>query len=130
MYQEAFAGQRWQDLVASGARPQRPLWASTGVKDPAYSDTRYVDQLVVAGTVNTVPEPTLNAAADHAEIAGDTVTGTAEDAQRVFTALADVGIDVDDVFAVLEREGVDKFDKSWAELLETVNTQLVAVQED
>ncbi|RKT56355.1 transaldolase [Saccharothrix australiensis] len=123
-FQETFQGERWEALAAAGARAQRPLWASTGVKDPAYSDTRYVDELVVAGTVNTMPEKTLHAVADHGRITGDTVTGRAAQAQEVFDALAEVGIDLDDVFVMLETEGVDKFEKSWAELLETVTGQL------
>ncbi|GAA0235699.1 transaldolase [Saccharothrix mutabilis subsp. mutabilis] len=123
-FEETFKGERWAALAAEGARAQRPLWASTGVKDPNYSDTRYVDELVVADTVNTMPEKTLHAVADHGRITGDTVTGRAARAQEVFDALAGVGIDLDDVFAVLETEGVDKFEKSWAELLETVTGQL------
>ncbi|MFI9816757.1 transaldolase [Saccharothrix variisporea] len=123
-FEETFRGERWEALAAEGARAQRPLWASTGVKDPAYSDTRYVDELVVADTVNTMPEKTLHAVADHGRITGDTVTGRAAQAQEVFDGLAEVGIDLDDVFAVLETEGVDKFEKSWAELLETVTGQL------
>ncbi|EIE98732.1 transaldolase [Saccharomonospora glauca] len=123
-YEELFAGERWAALKAAGANPQRPLWASTGVKNPDYSDTRYVDELVVAGTVNTMPEKTLEAVADHANIQGDTVTGTAERAQQVFDRLVAVGIDLDDVFRTLEDEGVEKFDKSWAELLDTVRGQL------
>ncbi|GAA1298003.1 transaldolase [Saccharothrix xinjiangensis] len=123
-FQETFQGPRWEALAADGARAQRPLWASTGVKDPAYSDTRYVDQLVVADTVNTMPEKTLHAVADHGKIEGDTVTGRAAQAQEVFDALVEVGIDLDDVFITLETEGVDKFEKSWAELLETVTGQL------
>ncbi|XVV01428.1 transaldolase [Actinosynnema sp. CA-248983] len=123
-FEETFAGERWDALAAAGARAQRPLWASTGVKDPAYSDTRYVDELVVTDTVNTMPEKTLHAVADHGNITGDTVTGRAAQAQEVFDGLAEVGIDLDDVFAVLETEGVDKFEKSWAELLETVTGQL------
>ncbi|MEJ2854535.1 MULTISPECIES: transaldolase [unclassified Saccharothrix] len=123
-FEETFTGERWEALAADGARAQRPLWASTGVKDPAYSDTRYVDELVVTDTVNTMPEKTLHAVADHGRITGDTVTGRAAQAQEVFDGLAEVGIDLDDVFAVLETEGVDKFEKSWAELLETVTGQL------
>ncbi|WP_031469906.1 transaldolase [Sciscionella sediminilitoris] len=123
-FQEAFATDRWKALAAEGAHAQRPLWASTGVKDPAYSDTRYVDELVVTDSVNTMPEKTIEAVADHAELNGDTVTGTADQAQQVFDALAGLGIDIDDVYTVLENEGVQKFDKSWAELLETVTTQL------
>ncbi|WP_158852282.1 transaldolase [Saccharothrix deserti] len=123
-YEETFKGERWDALVADGARAQRPLWASTGVKDPQYSDTRYVDQLVVANTVNTMPEKTLHAVADHGKIEGDTVSGRAAQAQEVFDGLVEVGIDLDDVFVVLETEGVDKFEKSWAELLDTVTGQL------
>ncbi|GAB2770813.1 transaldolase [Amycolatopsis magusensis] len=123
-YEELFASDRWKALVADGANAQRPLWASTGVKDPSYSDTRYVDQLVVANTVNTMPEKTLFAAGDHAEIEGDKVTGTEAAAREVFTKLEGVGIDITDVFLTLENEGVDKFEKSWGELLETVTGQL------
>ncbi|MER7011287.1 transaldolase [Saccharopolyspora sp. NPDC000359] len=123
-YQEVFATERWKALEAAGAKAQRPLWASTGVKDPAYSDTRYVDELVAPNTVNTMPEATLKATADHADVRGDTVSGTAAASQQVFDDLAKAGIDLDDVFAVLEREGVEKFEKSWTELLDTVNQQL------
>ncbi|MFI9453465.1 transaldolase [Amycolatopsis sp. NPDC052450] len=123
-FEELFASDRWKALAEAGANAQRPLWASTGVKDPQYSDTRYVDQLVVKDTVNTMPEKTLDAAGDHAEITGDTVTGKGPDAQIVFDKLRVVGIDIDDVFKVLEDEGVEKFEKSWVELLETVTGQL------
>ncbi len=123
-FEELFATDRWKALAEAGANAQRPLWASTGVKDPQYSDTRYVDQLVVANTVNTMPEKTLDAAADHAELSGDTVTGKGPDAQIVFDKLRVVGIDIEDVFKVLEEEGVEKFEKSWIELLETVTGQL------
>ncbi|GAA0620433.1 transaldolase [Kutzneria viridogrisea] len=123
-YEATFATERWTALEQAGAKPQRPLWASTGVKDPAYSDTRYVDELVVDNVVNTMPEKTLDAVADHAQLRGDTVTGTGEQAQEVFDALEQAGIDIEDVYAVLETEGVDKFEKSWAELLETVGGQL------
>jgi transaldolase len=127
-FQEVFAGDRWKALAAQGANPQRPLWASTGVKNPAYPDTLYVSELVVADTVNTMPEKTLLAFADHGELQpannGDAVTGTGAHAQEVFDALAAVGIDLTDVFLVLENEGVDKFEKSWTELLESVKEQL------
>jgi transaldolase len=123
-YEDVFGTDRWQALADQGARAQRPLWASTGVKDPSYSDTRYVDELVVANTVNTMPEKTLHAVADHGKIEGDKVTGTEEQAQEVFDALTEAGINLEDVFLVLESEGVDKFEKSWAELLETVTGQL------
>jgi transaldolase len=123
-FQEVFSGERWEALAAKGANAQRPLWASTGVKNPEYSDTMYVTELVVADTVNTMPEKTLQAFADHGEVQGDRVTGTATQAQEVFDALERVGIDLTDVFLVLEDEGVDKFEKSWAELGETVKGQL------
>lgn len=127
-YEETFAGERWATLVAAGARPQRPLWASTGVKNPDYKDTLYVDELVVANTVNTMPENTLHAFAEHGEISGDTVTGTGAQAQRLFDELTAAGIDVADVFVTLEREGVEKFEKSWEELLESVAGQLKSAQ--
>jgi transaldolase len=124
-YQEVFGSERFTRL--GGANVQRPLWASTGVKDPAYPDTLYVDELVVDGSVNTMPEKTLLAFADHGEVRGDTVTGRADEADAHFAALADVGIDFDDVLEVLEQEGVDKFVASWEELVQTVTTQLEAV---
>jgi transaldolase len=123
-FEELFATPRWQALAGEGANPQRPLWASTGVKDPSYSDTRYVDELVVAGTVNTMPEKTMFAVADHGGIEGDKVTGTGAQARAVFDKLAAAGIDVADVFRTLEDEGVEKFEKSWQELLDTVTAQL------
>lgn len=124
VYEEVVAGERWQALAAAGAKPQRPLWASTGVKDKAYPDTRYVDELVVAGVVNTMPEATLQAVADHGDFRGDTVTGTQAEAQRVVDGLAALGISIDEVTDQLEREGVEKFEKSWTELLETVQDGL------
>ncbi|WP_370942513.1 transaldolase [Amycolatopsis sp. cg5] len=123
-FEELFASDRWKALAAEGANAQRPLWASTGVKDPSYSPTRYVDQLVVADTVNTMPEKTLDAVAEQAEIAGDAVTGKGAEAQAIFDKLAAAGIDIPDVFKVLETEGVEKFEKSWEELLESVTGQL------
>jgi transaldolase len=103
---------------------QRPLWASTGVKNPDYSDTLYVTELVAPNTVNTMPEKTLEAVADHGVVTGDTVTGKAADAQAVFDKLDAVGIDLPDVFLALENEGVEKFEKSWLELLEATQGQL------
>jgi transaldolase len=126
-YQEVFeGGDRYQALMAHGARVQRPLWASTGVKNPDYSDTLYVTELVAPNTVNTMPEKTIDAVADHGVIRGDTITGTASAAQEVFDSLTAVGIDLPDVFAVLEREGVEKFVESWTELLQETQTQLSA----
>ncbi len=123
-YQQEFATPRWAQLRQAGARPQRPLWASTGVKNPAYPDTKYVTELIAPGVVNTMPENTLLALADHGEVPGDQVSGTAEAAQRTFDELVDVGIDLDDVFITLEREGAEKFQASGAELAETVAAQL------
>jgi transaldolase len=127
-FEEVFQGTRWAQLTAQGAKPQRPLWASTGVKNPDYSDTMYITELVVADTVNTMPEKTLMAFADHGEVEGDKVTGTAAQAQEVFDALERVGVDLTDVFQVLEDEGVEKFEASWQELLDTVKTQLDAAR--
>jgi transaldolase len=124
LYDEMFASERWAALEAKGANKQRPLWASTGVKDPSLPDTMYVTELVVAGTVNTMPEKTMQAFADHGEVQGDRVSGTKADAQQVLDDLAGLGIDFDDVVDVLEREGVQKFDASWNELVETVETAL------
>jgi len=123
-FEEVFGSDRFAVLREAGAHAQRPLWASTGVKDPRYPDTKYVTDLVVADTVNTMPEKTLEAFADHGEVDGDQVTGRAAEAQAVFERLRDVGIDFDDVLGVLEREGVEKFEKSWQELVDTVAGQL------
>ncbi|MDL4777155.1 MULTISPECIES: transaldolase [Thermomonosporaceae] len=126
LYEEKFGTGRWQALKDAGARPQRPLWASTGVKDPALPDTLYVDELVAPGTVNTMPEATLEAEADHGAVRGDTVRGTYEDARAHMAALKDAGVDYDDVVKVLEDEGVDKFEKSWTELLGSISGELDA----
>ncbi|MGH3937093.1 MAG: transaldolase [Pseudonocardiaceae bacterium] len=123
-YQQKFETERWAALAEAGARPQRPLWASTGVKNTAYPDTKYITELVAPGVVNTMPEKTLRAFAEHGRVLGDQVSGKAKDAQRCFDALTTMGIDLDDVFAVLEREGVDKFAASWADLRKTVTAQL------
>lgn len=126
-YEEVFSTSRWQVLADAGARPQRPLWASTGVKDPSYPDTMYVTELVAPGTVNTMPGATLEAVADHGEITGDTVRSGYTDAAQVLDALAAQGISYAEVTEQLEREGVDKFEKSWAELLGTVSDELARV---
>ncbi|MCV7316840.1 transaldolase [Mycolicibacillus parakoreensis] len=117
---------RFAALTAAGAAVQRPLWASTGVKNPDYPDTLYVTELVAPRTVNTMPEKTLEAVADHGAISGDTVTGTAEAAGQVFDQLAGVGIDLADVFELLEVEGVRKFEDSWAELAAETQAHLDA----
>lgn len=124
-YREVFeGGSRFEALKADGARVQRPLWASTGVKNPAYPPTLYVDQLVTRGTVNTMPEKTLDAVAEQGRITGDTVRDFYQDAQSVMDRLKQVGVDYDDVVRVLEDEGVAKFEASWNELLETVAGEL------
>ena len=126
-YEEVFVGgARYEALKGAGARVQRPLWASTGVKNPDYSDTLYVTELVGPHTVNTMPEKTLEAVADHGVVTGDTLTGTAQASQEVFDKLDALGIDLRDVFLVLENEGVEKFEKSWLELLEATRGQLDA----
>jgi transaldolase len=126
-YQQVFEVQpRFQALLAGGARQQRALWASTGVKNPDYPDTLYVGELAAPNTVNTMPEKTLDAFADHGEVTGDTVSGTAVESQDVFDKLTAVGIDLTDVFVVLENEGVDKFEVAWNELLEATAEQLRA----
>jgi len=123
-YEKKFAGERFQALAVDGANTQRPLWASTGVKNPDYRDTMYVADLVVANTVNTMPEKTMQAFADHGEVQGDQVTTKYAEAQQVMDDLAKLGIEYDDVIAVLEREGVEKFVASWQELVDTVKGQL------
>lgn len=125
-YKEVMASDRWGALRVKGAQPQRPLWASTGVKDPAYLDTRYVVELAVKGCVNTMPEATLNAVADHGIIAGDTMSGTATESAEVWTRLAALGIDEATVCHDLEVDGVDKFIKSWGDLLSNVDAALAA----
>jgi transaldolase len=123
-YEEVCASERWAALAAAGARPQRPLWASTGVKDPAYDDTRYVVDLVTRGIVNTMPEATLDAVADHGVIRGDSVRGEYASAAETMRRLAEVGVDIADVTAVLEDEGVEKFEASWTELLGSTKSEL------
>jgi transaldolase len=125
-YESVLAGDRWKALAAAGAKTQRPLWASTGVKDPNYPDTMYVDELIAPDTVNTMPEATMNAVYDHGVIEGDTVRGHYADAQRVLDQLKAVGIDYDDVVATLENEGVEKFEDSWNQLIEAIKEQLGA----
>jgi transaldolase len=115
-YETAFTSDRWNVLQRAGARPQRPLWASTGVKDPSYSDTRYVTDLVAPRVVNTMPEATLNAVANHANVPTDSIHDAYDDAQRVFNDLAELGIDYNDVVEKLEDQGVAAFDASWDQL--------------
>ncbi|MFD6451859.1 transaldolase [Nocardia sp. NPDC060220] len=127
-YQDVFDGgahtSTYNHLAAQGGNRQRPLWASTGVKNPDYPDTLYVTELVGPNTVNTLPEKTLQAFADHGEVLGDTLSGRGAEGAQVFADLAAVGIDLDDVFALLEREGVEKFESAWGELIEATTGQL------
>lgn len=126
LFEQRFATDRAKALLADGANPQRPLWASTGVKDPALPDTLYVTELVAPGVVNTMPEKTLEATFDHGVITGDTVTGGYAEAKAVFDALEKLGVDFDDVTQVLEDEGVKKFIDSWHDLLTQVTAGLEA----
>jgi transaldolase len=123
-YEEIFSSDRWREIETVGAKPQRPLWASTGTKDPSYPDTMYIDQLVTSGVVNTMPEATINAFADHGEVTGDTVRDRYGEARQVFAELERLGISYDDVVEVLEDEGVSKFEASWTELVDTVTAAL------
>jgi len=127
-YEKVIASDRWQALAAAGANVQRPLWASTGVKDPAYDDTMYVVELIAPDTVNTMPEATLDAVADHGTISGNTIAGTYDEARKVLADLETLGIGYDDVIEVLEAEGVQKFEDSYAQLAESVRTQLEAIK--
>ncbi|GAA4683346.1 transaldolase [Frondihabitans cladoniiphilus] len=124
VYEQSFATERATGLLAAGANKQRPLWASTGVKDPNVLDTTYVVELVAADVVNTMPEKTLDATFDHGVIAGDTITGSYDAANKVMDAVAAQGISYDEVTALLEKEGVEKFIVSWNELLDTVTAAL------
>jgi len=126
LFEQKSATPRWQALAARGARPQRPLWASTSTKDPAFADTMYVTELVAPGTVNTMPESTLHATAAHGKLLGNTIAGTYDASREVFAQLEALGIGYDDVVQVLEEQGVDKFAVSWAELLETISRELAA----
>ncbi|MEA5454374.1 transaldolase [Sinomonas sp. JGH33] len=124
VYEEEFSSERFKLLAAAGALPQRPLWASTGVKDPSLPDTLYVAGLVADGVVNTMPEKTLEATYDHGEITGDTVTATYAESNALLDALENLGVSYNDVVAVLESEGLDKFVASWNELLADVEGAL------
>ncbi|HEV7949436.1 MAG TPA: transaldolase family protein, partial [Glaciihabitans sp.] len=128
VFEEAFTTERAKELLAAGGNKQRPLWASTGVKDPSLPDTLYVTELAVADVVNTMPEKTLEATADHGVIEGDRVTGSYAAANEVLDAIAAQGVSYDEVTALLEKEGVEKFIVSWNELLDTVSAALEAAK--
>src|SRR3954452_6763143 len=124
LYTETLRSRRWKALAAGGARPQRLLWASTGVKDKAFEDTRYVVELVAPDTVNTMPETTLQAVADHGTVRGDTVQSGYAAARSVLNALRRIGVDMADVASTLEVQGIASFAKSWDELIASVTAQL------
>lgn len=123
-YEEVFSSDRWAPLDKAQANKQRPLWASTGVKDPSLKDTLYVDDLVAPNTVNTMPEATLEAVADHGRISGNTVVGGYDQARADLDAIKKLGISYDDVVQVLEDEGVEKFEASWNDLLKSTEAEL------
>ncbi|MFD8692827.1 transaldolase [Streptomyces sp. NPDC059651] len=123
-FEEVFSSDRWAALDKAHANKQRPLWASTGVKDPAYKDTLYVDDLVAPGTVNTMPEATLDATADHGQITGNTIAGTYEQARAELDAVEKLGVSYDDVVQLLEDEGVEKFEAAWIDLLNSTEAEL------
>ncbi|MDJ0461752.1 transaldolase [Streptomyces sp. H27-C3] len=123
-YEAIFSSDRWSALDKAHANKQRPLWASTGVKDPSYKDTLYVDDLVAPGTVNTMPEATLDATADHGQITGNTIAGTYGQSRTDLDAIEKLGIAYDDVVRLLEDEGVEKFAASWNDLLKSTEAEL------
>jgi transaldolase len=120
LFEEKFASERWSACAATGAHKQRPLWASTGVKDPTYADTRYVIELIAPDTVNTMPQSTLDAVIDHGVVRGNTISAHYAEAVEVLKALAAIGISLDEVTTELEIDGVKKFAQAWEELLENV----------
>jgi len=124
LFVQKFESESWRELEAAGANRQRPLMASTGVKDPLLPDTLYVTELVAAQLVNTMPEKTMEAVFDHGVIDGDTITNSYEEARRILSEIEALGISYDEVVALLEQEGVDKFVVSWNELVATVSSAL------
>ncbi|MFL6054968.1 MAG: transaldolase [Actinoallomurus sp.] len=125
-FEAVLGSERWRRLEAVGAHPQRPLWASTGVKNPEYPDVLYVTSLIAPNVVSTMPEPTLDAVADHGQISPDTVTGMYDQAEQVMAGLAEVGVEYDEVVELLEREGVRKFTDAWTLLLRHLEESLTA----
>ncbi len=128
IYRQALASERWQRLSKFGANPQRPLWASTGVKNPATPDTYYVVELVASDVINTMPEKTLHAVVDHAHLRGDTITGAYDQARDTLHQIATLGVDLPSLTETLEREGVEKFIASGEELVATVQAAMSAVR--
>jgi transaldolase len=130
LYEEKFGSDRWKALAKAGAKPQRPLWASTSTKDPSYDDTMYVLDLVAPGTVNTMPEPTLHALVDHGEVRGETVRPMYAEARKVLDQLGELGISYDDVVRVLEEEAIEKFETSWNELIDSIEQELAKLADE
>jgi transaldolase len=130
LYEEKFSSDRWRALEAAGAKPQRPLWASTSTKDPAYDDTMYVLDLVAPGTVNTMPEPTLEALVDHGDFHGESVRSHYADARGILDQLDGLGVSYDDVVQVLEDEAIEKFVTSWNELIESIEGEMKKLAEE
>ena len=128
LFEQSFAADRWTELAAAGANVQRPLMASTGVKDPALLDTLYVTELVAPQLVNTMPEKTMEAVFDHGVVPANSITNRYEEANMILLAVAACGVDYDDVTDLLEREGVEKFIISWNELLESVTGALASAK--
>ena len=128
VFEQEFAKTEWAELSQAGANVQRPLMASTGVKDPALLDTLYVTELVAKQLVNTMPEKTMEAVFDHGVVPADSITNRYEESNMILLAVAAVGVDYDDVTEQLEREGVDKFVVSWNELLDSVTSALEATK--
>lgn len=124
LFEDKFKSDRWSKLISKGAHKQRPLWASTGVKNPAYPDTQYVVELVAPHTVNTMPQTTLDAFVDHGVVRGDTVTGNYQNAVQILKALGNLGISLDTVTTELEIDGVKKFAQAWEELLTNVKAAI------
>jgi transaldolase len=127
IFLEESKGAEWQELLAKGATPQRPLWASTSTKNPAYRDVMYVEELIGPDTVNTMPRETADAFDDHGELRGDTILEDVEGAKAIFKAFEDAGVSYDEVVQVLEDEGVEKFEKSFADLVEGLESKLKAL---
>jgi transaldolase len=125
-FEKIIASERWRNLEKKGAKVQRPLWASTGVKDPAYDDTRYVMELIAPHTVNTMPQATLDAVTDHGVFIGGSISDRYDEAHTVFTDLEKVGISISEVTDFLEVDGVEKFAIAWLELLDSVERVRIA----
>jgi len=123
-YQEVFATPEWKELEAKGASKQRCLWASTSTKNKAYKDTIYVEELVGPDTVNTMPPSLIDAIIDHGDFRGDTILEGVDEAKRVLAGFEEAGIAYDDVIETIEREGVEKFAKSFADLIEGLESKL------